>query len=299
MRIDSYAGGAGLPLPGATPGASPETLPAATPQPAPGARIEGSGSAQWSAHRGHGGHPGHVHPPGQTDSQAPPSDSTPGTERLDVHINLLDENNRQAQTIRARLASANVFAVNLMSSPGAGKTALLEATLPRLTGLRVGVIEGDIETSADADRLAGFGIDVVQINTGPFGGDCHLGAPLVDQALSKLPLADLDLVFVENVGNLVCPAEFDIGENKKVVLLSLTEGEDKPLKYPLMFRESDLALLTKTDLAPFLDADLELARANIRRVNPELDVLCISAKTGEGIDEWLGWLHSEMGRVGR
>lgn len=210
-----------------------------------------------------------------------------------VHKHLLAENERHADGIRRLLDDHGVFAVNLMSSPGAGKTALLEATLARLEGeLRVAVIEGDIETTADADRLRPFTAQVVQINTGPFGGDCHLAAPLVASAVEKLRLHDLDLLVVENVGNLVCPAEFDIGEDEKVVLLSVTEGEDKPLKYPLMFHEAGLALVTKTDLLPYLDIDLAGIEANLRRANPSQVILQVSSKTGAGLDAWLAWLRA-------
>ncbi len=213
-------------------------------------------------------------------------------DEVDVHRHLQDANDRHADRIRRLLAEHAVFAANLMSSPGSGKTTLLEATLARLEGeMRVAVIEGDIETTADADRLAPFGIPVVQINTGPFGGDCHLAAPLIASAIESLDLHQVDLLVVENVGNLVCPAEFDIGEDRKVVLLSVTEGEDKPLKYPLMFHEASLALVTKVDLLPHLDVDLALIRANIHKVNPEAEVLTVSAKTGEGLDTWVEWLR--------
>jgi hydrogenase nickel incorporation protein HypB len=212
---------------------------------------------------------------------------------VDVHHHLLAENDRHAAGIRDLLAAHGVFCVNLMSSPGAGKTALLEITLARLAGdARIAVIEGDIETTADADRLRPSGVPVVQINTGPFGGECHLAAPLVATAVERLDLHGLDLLIVENVGNLVCPAEFDIGEDRKVVLLSVTEGEDKPLKYPLMFHESTLAVVTKIDLLPHLDLDLDLLRANLRRTNPQAPVLLLSVKTGEGVDAWLDWLRT-------
>jgi hydrogenase nickel incorporation protein HypB len=220
------------------------------------------------------------------------------TTEVQVHQNLLAANDRHAAEIRSLLREHGVFAVNLMSSPGAGKTALIEATLARLgTDIRVAVIEGDIETTADADRIAPFGIPVIQINTGPFGGDCHLAAPLVAQAIGQLDLHDLDLLIVENVGNLVCPAEFDIGEHRKIVLLSVTEGEDKPLKYPLMFLEASLAVVTKIDLLPYLEIDLDVIRANMRAVNPAVEVLALSARTGEGIDSWLAWLRRGVARV--
>jgi hydrogenase nickel incorporation protein HypB len=211
---------------------------------------------------------------------------------VEVHTHLLADNERHAAGIRTLLADHGVFAINLMSSPGAGKTTLLEATLARLGDrLRVAVIEGDIETTADADRLSPYGIPVVQINTGPFGGDCHLAAPLVAGAVEQIDLHALDLLVVENVGNLVCPAEFDIGEDRKIVLLSVTEGEDKPLKYPLMFHESSLAMVTKIDLLPHLDVDMDRIREHIRRTNPNLVVLPVSSKTGEGLEPWLAWLE--------
>ena len=257
-------------------------------------------------------HRGHVHPgaagagppaPPGADLPAPApetgSDARPHhTPEVQVHQNLLAANDRHAEGIRALLREHDVFAVNLMSSPGAGKTALIEATLTRLgTEIRVAVIEGDIETSADADRIAPFGIPVIQINTGPFGGDCHLAAPLVAGAVAQLDLHSLDLLIVENVGNLVCPAEFDIGEHRKIVLLSVTEGEDKPLKYPLMFLEASLAVITKIDLLPYLDIDLDVIRANMRAVNPTVEILALSARTGEGVDSWRDWLRRGVAGV--
>ncbi len=274
-------------------------------------------------HRGHGKPPGHEHPEhqepvqearhaelrttaagaaGATDTDTADDAGAQGPRKaarteIEVRFDLLDENRRDAASLRERLREQGVFAINLMSSPGAGKTALLEATLPRLGAIRVAVLEGDIETSADAERLAPFGVPVVQINTGPFGGDCHLPAPLVADAMEKLPLSKLDLVFIENVGNLVCPAEFDLGEARKVVLLSVTEGEDKPLKYPLIFRESSLALITKIDLLPHLDFDLPRLEENLRRVNPELRVVQLSARSGDGLEDWLKWLSDELGEA--
>ena len=232
-------------------------------------------------HRG-----GHAHGPGGR-----------GPTEIPLHHDLMAANDQHAEAIRSLLGGHRIFAVNLMSSPGSGKTALLEATLAAVgSRLRVAVIEGDIETCADADRLAPFGIQVVQVNTAPFGGDCHLAAPLVESAVDKLDLRALDVLIVENVGNLVCPAEFDIGEDAKVVLLSVTEGEDKPLKYPLMFHEAALALVTKTDLLPHLDVDTDLIRANMRRVNPALQVMFLSSRTGEGLDAWLSWLADGVAR---
>jgi hydrogenase nickel incorporation protein HypB len=205
-----------------------------------------------------------------------------------------DENDRTAAANRADLARAGACAVNLMSSPGAGKTMLLAETLRRLaSAMRVGVIEGDIETSLDADRLTGLGAQITLINTGNgFGGECHLDAPMVRSALTRLPIAELDLVVIENVGNLVCPAEFDVGERARAMIYSITEGEEKPLKYPVMFRSADVVVINKTDLLPYLDFDLELFRANLRKVNPTVTTIMTSARTGEGVDAWCDWLRS-------
>lgn len=241
------------------------------------------------SHRG-----GHNHGPG-AHGPAGHEPGGDGLREISLHSDLMAANDRHAQGIRSLLAMHGVFAANLMSSPGSGKTALLEATLAAAgAGLRLAVIEGDIETSADADRLAPFGIQVVQVNTAPFGGDCHLAAPLVAGAVRQLDLHELDVLIVENVGNLVCPAEFDIGEDAKVVLLSVTEGEDKPLKYPLMFHEATLALITKIDLVPYLDVDVDLIRTNIRRVNPALPVISLSSRSGEGLDGWFRWLDQQV-----
>ncbi|MGQ0631342.1 MAG: hydrogenase nickel incorporation protein HypB [Sporichthyaceae bacterium] len=215
------------------------------------------------------------------------------TDRVDVLERIFDENDRVAARNRADLAAAGAVVINVMSSPGAGKTTLLRETLARLTGqFRIGVIEGDIETSIDADRLAGFGAVIELVNTGNgFGGECHLDAPMVRSALTRLPLTDLDLVLVENVGNLVCPAEFDVGEHARVMVYSLTEGEEKPLKYPVMFRAVDLVLINKIDLLPHLDVDLALFRANLTRINPAVATLEVSARTGAGVDAWCHWLR--------
>jgi hydrogenase nickel incorporation protein HypB len=204
----------------------------------------------------------------------------------------LEESNALAEQNRGRLLSADVFTVNIMSSPGAGKTTLLQQTIRELQALgkHSGVIEGDITTTLDSERLAPLGVPVVQVNTQPFGGDCHVGAHLVQAALRHFDLPALDYLFIENIGNLVCPAEFDLGEHRKVVVLSLPEGEDKPLKYPLMFRECHLCLLNKIDLLPYLDVDLRNLTANIRQINGQLPVLPISAKTGDGLEAWIHWL---------
>ncbi|MBA3743648.1 hydrogenase nickel incorporation protein HypB [Sporichthya sp.] len=219
-----------------------------------------------------------------------------GSDRIDVLERIFDENDRVAGQNRADLTAAGVFAINLMSSPGAGKTTLLAETLRRLSGrTRIGVIEGDIETSLDADRLQGFGATIELVNTGNgFGGECHLDAPMVRSALTRLPLAELDLVLVENVGNLVCPAEFDIGQQARVMVYAVTEGEEKPLKYPVMFRACDLVLVNKVDILPHLDFDLAAFYANLTRVNPGVRTLEISARTGAGVDEWCAWLSERV-----
>jgi hydrogenase nickel incorporation protein HypB len=210
--------------------------------------------------------------------------------------NVLDTNDLIARENRREFDAHGCFVVNLMSAPGSGKTTILERTLRALKGrLRAAVIEGDVQGTLDADRLAPLGVPVVQINTDPhFGGACHLDARMIRNALPALALGGVDVVFIENVGNLVCPAEFRVGEDRKVMVLSVTEGEDKPLKYPLMFRVSELLLLNKTDLLKHLDFDLARFRANVTRVNPTLPVIELSARTGRGIDVWVDWLLREV-----
>lgn len=236
-----------------------------------------------------GGH-GHGHGHGQTVGDH--SGYATGTERIEILERIFDENDYTAAANRSDFDRANALAVNLMSSPGAGKTTLLRQTLLRLRGrLRVGIVEGDIETSIDADRLEGLGAKVALLNTANgFGGECHLDAPMVRSVLSRLPLPALDLVVIENVGNLVCPAEFHVGEHKRAMVYSITEGEEKPLKYPVMFRSVDLVLVNKIDLLPHLDFDLEAFYANLRAVNPRVQVIETSARTQAGIDAWCAWL---------
>jgi hydrogenase nickel incorporation protein HypB len=219
-----------------------------------------------------------------------------GAERVEVLERIFDENDKTAAANRAAFAAAGVRVVNLMSSPGAGKTTLLRETLSRLGGkLRLGIIEGDIETSLDADRLAGFGAAIALINTGNgFGGECHLDAPMVRSALPKLPLPELDLVLIENVGNLVCPAEFDVGENARAMVYAITEGEEKPLKYPVMFRSCELVVVNKMDLLPHLGFDLDGFLGHLHKVNPAAEVLFASARTGEGVDAWCDWLRARL-----
>lgn len=205
---------------------------------------------------------------------------------------ILDANDALAQANREKFERAGTYVVNMMSSPGAGKTTLLERTLERLgDSVRLGVMEGDVQTTLDADRLERFGIPIAQVNTDPgFGGECHLDANMVRFGLPGLPLLDIDILIIENVGNLVCPAEFKVGEDARVMVFSVTEGEDKPLKYPLMFRSVELVLINKIDLLPHLDVDLDLLHRNLDSVNPGVPRLEMSARTGEGIAEWCSWL---------
>ena len=206
---------------------------------------------------------------------------------------VLDANDALAQANRVRFDHAGNFVVNMMSSPGAGKTALLEQTLERLrTKLRLGVLEGDVQTTLDADRLARFHVPLVQVNTDPgFGGECHLDANMVRSGLAELPLDDIDVLIIENVGNLVCPAEFQVGEDARVMVYSVTEGEEKPLKYPLMFRSADLVLVNKMDLLEHLDFDLEGFLRNLDAVNPGVERILTSARAGRGVEEWCSWLQ--------
>jgi hydrogenase nickel incorporation protein HypB len=206
----------------------------------------------------------------------------------------LDANNTIARANREDFDRHDVTVLNLMSAPGAGKTSLLEGAFGEaLDGIRVGVLEGDVQGSYDADRLASLHVPVVQLNTGSgFGGECHLDANMVRSALSALPLPDVDLLVIENVGNLVCPAEFRVGEDARAMVCSITEGEDKPLKYPLMFRACELVLINKIDLLAHLDFDLDRLLYNLDAVNPGVQRILVSARSGEGVDEWRRWLIS-------
>jgi hydrogenase nickel incorporation protein HypB len=217
----------------------------------------------------------------------------PNLVSVDVHDKILSVNDRTAAHNREHLVEGGVFAVNLMGSPGAGKTAVLEATARRLAATgRIGVIAGDLETERDADRLRAVGVPAAAITT---GSACHLDAEMVHQALHHFPWKELDYLFVENVGNLVCPAVYDLGQAVNVVALSVTEGEDKPLKYPVMFRKADLVLLTKVDLLPHLDVDVPAIEAALARVMPTPAMLKVSARSGEGTDAWLAWLAARRG----
>jgi hydrogenase nickel incorporation protein HypB len=213
-----------------------------------------------------------------------------------VQENVLDANDTLARANRDLFDRAGTYTINMMSSPGAGKTALLERTLERLRGkLRLGVLEGDVQTTLDADRLARFHIPLVQVNTDPgFGGECHLDANMVRSGLGELPLDDIDILVIENVGNLVCPAEFRVGEDVRVMVYSVTEGEEKPLKYPLMFRSADLVLVNKVDLLEHLDVDLEQFLGNLDAVNPGVERILTSARTGQGVEEWCDWLGQRL-----
>src|SRR6516165_5991886 len=216
-----------------------------------------------------------------------------GKQRIDVLEAIFAENDVLADANRAAFESNGIRTLNLMSSPGSGKTTILQATLDELAGeFAIGIVEGDIATDLDAAKLTGRGAQVSLLNTSNgFGGECHLDAPMVNRALPGLDLPGLDLVIIENVGNLVCPAEFDVGEHAKAMVYSVTEGEDKPLKYPVMFRAVDLVLLNKIDLAPYVDANVESYVERVRAVNPAAVVLPISARTGAGMAAWFDWVR--------
>jgi len=211
--------------------------------------------------------------------------------KVRVVRNALDANDTIARANRADFDRAGVTVVNLMSSPGAGKTTLLEGALSGLGGVRAGVLEGDVRGSLDADRIAALHIPVAQIETDEgFGGECHLDANMVRSALPSVPLDELDLLVIENVGNLVCPAEFRVGEDLRVMIASVTEGEDKPLKYPLMFRACDLVIVNKIDLLPHLEFDLDKLLYHVEAVHPGVERLLVSARTGEGMEGVRDWL---------
>ena len=212
--------------------------------------------------------------------------------KVRVAEDALDANTTIAEANRHDFDHEGVRVVNLMSAPGAGKTTLLERVLDDLGDLRAGVLEGDVKGSFDAVRLAQMHVPVTQLNTDPsFGGECHLDANMVRTAIPQLPLEDIDLLVIENVGNLVCPAEFKVGEDARAMICSVTEGEDKPLKYPLMFRTCELVVVNKIDLLPHLDFDLDALLANIEAVNPGAETMLVSAKTGEGTEVFSSWLQ--------
>lgn len=221
-------------------------------------------------------------------------DGAPQNRLVALETDILSKNNQLAEDNRRRLEGAAILALNLVSSPGSGKTTLLVETIRKMGAKGVAVIEGDQQTSNDAMRIRATGAPAIQINTGK---GCHLEASMVKHAIEHLHLHERDVLFIENVGNLVCPAAFDLGENAKVAILSVTEGEDKPLKYPHMFAAATIMLLNKIDLAPYVDFDMDACEANARRVNPDIEVIRISAKTGEGMQAWLSWMETRRKAV--
>ena len=216
--------------------------------------------------------------------------------KIEIVRNVLEANEKLADQIRDMTDKFGTTVINIMSSPGSGKTTLLERLIPVLKdrGIKPAVIEGDITTTKDSERISPLDIPVSQINTEPFGGDCHLGSEVIMPALQKFDLDELDVVLIENVGNLVCPAEFDTGSDYNAVVISTTEGEDKPLKYPLMFRVCHLALINKIDLEPYLDFDSAKLEKNIYSINPKMDVMRISAKREDGISEVADWIENRL-----
>jgi len=211
--------------------------------------------------------------------------------KVSVIRNVLEANDRLAQELKDLFAQRGILALNLMSSPGAGKTSLLERTLRDLAGeFKMAVIEGDLQTDNDARRVAATGAQAVQINT---EGGCHLNSSMILEALKQIDMDGLDILFIENVGNLVCPAEFDLGEDGKVTLLSVTEGDDKPEKYPLMFNLSEVSLLNKVDLLPYVDFNMERARGFMRALNKDITIFGVSCKTSEGLEGWYEWLRKK------
>jgi hydrogenase nickel incorporation protein HypB len=245
----------------------------------------------------HHGHDHHHHhgPNGDLDFGTGPAGATVGgvsqARLIEVETDILSKNDAHATGNRRVLRALGAYAVNLVSSPGSGKTTLLCKTIERLGSAPLAVIEGDQQTTNDADRIRATGAPAIQINTGK---GCHLDAHMVGHAMDHLDLARGALLFIENVGNLVCPAGFDLGEDAKVAILSVTEGEDKPLKYPDMFTAARLAILNKIDLAPHCDSDLDAYEANLLRVNPTIEVLRVSARTGEGMEAWFDWLRDRL-----
>ncbi len=214
---------------------------------------------------------------------------------IKVLQDILSANDRIARKNRERLDKHGILTINVMSSPGAGKTSLILQTISNLKQeARIAVIEGDIASRVDADKVHEQGVEVVQINT---AGGCHLDANMTESALNNLPLEDIDLLLIENVGNLVCPAEFILGEHKKVMLLSLPEGDDKPYKYPLMFTEADVVLVNKIDLLPYLEFNIPAFHKAVSGLNPEVKIFQVSCKTGEGIEDWLSWLQDEIKKM--
>lgn len=213
------------------------------------------------------------------------------SQRIPVVEKILNANDRLAEANRARLESAGVFGINIMASPGAGKTSLIEHTIRQLAGkLRVAVIDGDIATSIDADRAAAAGAIAVQVNT---GGECHMDAVMLQNALEQIDLQAVDLLIVENVGNLICPASFPLGTHRSVLVASIPEGDDKPYKYPTMYRGVDALVINKVDLLPYVTFRMEYFQHGVEALNPGLMTFPVSCRTGEGLEEWLGWIYQE------
>ncbi|NBZ88263.1 hydrogenase nickel incorporation protein HypB [Stagnihabitans tardus] len=258
-----------------------DAKPAAKSATAPFANVLASNIAPKPDHHHYGQGPAGVSVPGLSQARL-----------IEVETAVLSKNDALAEGNRRVLSALNVLALNLVSSPGSGKTTLLCKTIEALGDTPLAVIEGDQQTSNDAERIRATGARALQINTGK---GCHLDAEMVGRAIDTLRPRPDSILFIENVGNLVCPAGFDLGEFAKVAILSVTEGEDKPLKYPDMFTASRLAILTKVDLAPHCDVDLDLYEANLRRVNPQIEILKLSSRTGEGMAAWLAWLKAQMG----
>jgi hydrogenase nickel incorporation protein HypB len=235
---------------------------------------------------------GHTHPHNHEHEHH--HHDAPGNKTITVETDILAKNNRLAAGNRMLFTQNGVFVLNLVSSPGSGKTTILERTLRDLQGkINFAVIEGDQQTDNDAVRIAATGAPVKQVNT---GAGCHLDAHMVSHAAEEFDMDSLDVLLIENVGNLVCPASFDLGENHKVVVLSVTEGEDKPLKYPTMFHNADVMLLNKVDLLPYVDFDAEKCKAFARRINPGIKIFDVSSKTGEGMNDWYNWLAAGAGK---
>lgn len=245
-------------------------------------RRPGNGGEQHHVHSGHRHeHDHHHHDHGERRRRI-----------VDMEQDVLHENNLLAERNRGYFEARRILALNFLSSPGSGKTSLLEKSIPLLKEkVPIAVIEGDQQTTRDADRIDALGVPVMQVNTGT---GCHLDAQMINRAVKELPLQDGSLLLIENVGNLVCPAMFDLGEALKVVVISVTEGDDKPLKYPYMFHEADVCILNKTDLLPYVDFDVATCRENAMRVSHGLEWFELSVKTGEGLDSWVAWLEKRL-----
>lgn len=261
-------------------------------------KIGESGKASASGDHAHHHHGHHHGADGSLDYSSGSAghhvDGVSQKRLVEVEADILSKNNRLAEGNRQRLEAMGVLALNLVSSPGSGKTTLLVETIRRMGANGIAVIEGDQQTSNDADRIRATGAPAIQINTGK---GCHLDAAMVGHAIDHLHLEERGVLFIENVGNLVCPAAFDLGEDSKVAILSVTEGEDKPLKYPHMFAAASVMLLNKVDLAPYVDFDMDACEANARRINPNIEVIRISAKSGDGMAAWLDWIEQRRKAV--